>query len=232
VLRGVRLDHGGRGIHPGLHRCQRHRRAVGGAVPGAVAGHRQDRRDGPAPLLRVPRRQDRLLPRHRGHRPDPSHAPNLTVELRGARFMIMGSFDRIATETTHDHGLAGGGGPGGGGWGRRGSTCRFRGLASCRISVLSGRLLTGGMMRAVWLVLVAGFRRQWRSCVLLGLLIAVASGFVLASTAAGRRTDSAFPRYLASHGYDAIVFTVQPLPKLGPQDGVAQVTPVQMPFGG
>jgi hypothetical protein len=56
------------------------------------------------------------------------------------------------------------------------------------------------MMRAVWLVLVAGFRRQWRSWVLLGLLIAVASGFVLAATAAGRRTDSAFPRYVASHG--------------------------------
>jgi hypothetical protein len=32
------------------------------------------------------------------------------------------------------------------------------------------------MMRAVWVVLVAGFRRQWRSWVLLGLLIAVASG--------------------------------------------------------
>jgi hypothetical protein len=87
-------------------------------------------------------------------------------------------------------------------------------------------------MRAVWLVLVAGFRRQWRSWVLLGLLIAVVSGFVLASTAAGGRTDAAFPRYLASHGYDAIVYTVQPLPKLGPQDGVAQVTPVQMPFAG
>ena len=85
-------------------------------------------------------------------------------------------------------------------------------------------------MRAVWLVLVAGFRRQWRSWVLLGLLIAVASGFVLASTAAGRRTDAAFPRYVASHGYDAIVYTVQPLPQLGRQDEVAQVTPVQMPF--
>jgi hypothetical protein len=84
------------------------------------------------------------------------------------------------------------------------------------------------MMRAVWLVLVAGFRRQWRSWVLLGLLIAVASGFVLASTAAGRRTDAAFPRYVASHGYDAIVYTVQPLPKGVP--GVAHMTPVQMPF--
>jgi hypothetical protein len=83
-------------------------------------------------------------------------------------------------------------------------------------------------MRAVWLVLVTGFRRQWRSWVLLGLLVAVASGFVLASTAAGRRTDAAFPRYVASHGYDAIVYTVQPLPKGLP--GVAHVTPVQMPF--
>ena len=86
-------------------------------------------------------------------------------------------------------------------------------------------------MRAVWVVLVAGFRRQWRSWLLLSLLIAVASGFVLASAAAGRRTDSAFPRYVASHGYDAIVYTVQPLPKL-PQDVVAQVVPVQMPFYG
>jgi len=65
-------------------------------------------------------------------------------------------------------------------------------------------------MRAVRVVLVAGFRRQWRSWLLLSLLIAVASGFVLASTAAGRRTDAAFPRYMASHGYDAIVYTVQP----------------------
>ena len=62
------------------------------------------------------------------------------------------------------------------------------GLAPCRESLPSGKLLTGGMMRAVWLVLVAGFRRQWRSWVLLGLLIAVASGFVLASTAGGSQT--------------------------------------------
>jgi hypothetical protein len=87
-------------------------------------------------------------------------------------------------------------------------------------------------MRGVWLVLAAGFRHQWRSWVLLGLLIAVTSGFVLAAAAAGRRTNSAYPRYVASHGYDAIVYTVQPLPKLGPQDGVARVTPVRMPFGG
>ena len=85
-------------------------------------------------------------------------------------------------------------------------------------------------MRAVWLILAAGFRRQWKSWLLLSVLIAVASGFVLASAAAGRRTDSAFPRYVASHGYDAIVYTVQPLPQLGRLPEVAQVTPVQMPF--
>ena len=83
-------------------------------------------------------------------------------------------------------------------------------------------------MRAVWLVLVAGFRRQWRSWVLLGLLIAVTSGFVLAAAAAGRRTDAAFPRYLTRHGYDAIVYTAKPLPKRLP--GVAQLTPAQLPF--
>jgi hypothetical protein len=83
-------------------------------------------------------------------------------------------------------------------------------------------------MRAVWLVLAADGRRHWRSWVLLGLLIAVASGFVLASTAAGRRTDSAFPRYAASHGYDAIVYTVKELPKRLPE--VAHATPVQLPF--
>jgi len=47
-------------------------------------------------------------------------------------------------------------------------------------------------MRAVRLVFGAKFRHHWRSWLLLSLLIAVASGFVLAATAAGRRTDSAF----------------------------------------
>ena len=49
---------------------------------------------------------------------------------------------------------------------------------------------------------------------------------MLAAAAAGRRTDAAFPRYVTSHGYDAIVYTVKPLPKRLP--GLAQVTPVQM----
>jgi hypothetical protein len=87
-------------------------------------------------------------------------------------------------------------------------------------------------VRAVWLVFAAKLRRHWRSWLLLSLLIAIASGFVLAATAAGNRTDSAFPRYVASHGYDAIVYSVQPLPRLAGRPEVAQVTPVRMPFYG
>jgi FtsX-like permease family len=87
-------------------------------------------------------------------------------------------------------------------------------------------------MRAVRLVFAAKLRRHWRSWLLLSLLIAVASGVVLAATAAGRRTDSAFPRYVASHGYDAIVYTIRPLPRLARLPEVAQVTPVRMPFYG
>ncbi len=87
-------------------------------------------------------------------------------------------------------------------------------------------------MRAVRLVFVAKLRRHWRSWLLLSLLIAVAGGVVLAAAAAGRRTDSAFPRYVASHGYDAIVYSVRPLPRLARLPEVAQVTPVRMPFYG
>ena len=43
---------------------------------------RKDRGDGPAPRVHVPGRQDRLLPRHRGHRPDPGRAPGLTRQPR------------------------------------------------------------------------------------------------------------------------------------------------------
>jgi hypothetical protein len=87
-------------------------------------------------------------------------------------------------------------------------------------------------MGAVWLIFGAKLRLHWRSWLVLSLLIAVASGLVLAAAAAGRRTDSAFPRYVASHGYDAIVYSVQPLPGLARLPEVAQVTPVRMPWYG
>ncbi len=87
-------------------------------------------------------------------------------------------------------------------------------------------------MGAVWLVFGVKLRRYWRSWLLLTVLIAIVSGFALAATAAGRRTDAAFPGYVARYGYDAIVYTDMPLPQLARQPGVAQAVPIQMPFYG
>jgi len=53
---------------------------------------------------------------------------------------------------------------------------------------------------AVLLVFRTEFRRRWKSWTILVVLIAVVGGLVLASVAAGRRTASAFPRFVAAHG--------------------------------
>ena len=50
---------------------------------------------------------------------------------------------------------------------------------------------------AVRLVFGAELRRRWRSWLILVVLIAVVAGLVLAAAAAGRRTATAFPRFVA-----------------------------------
>lgn len=87
-------------------------------------------------------------------------------------------------------------------------------------------------MRAVPLVLAAQFRQQWRPWLVLSLMIAVVSGFVLAAAAAGRRTASAFPRFVADHGYDAIVYTYGPVPGIAHFPGVASVLTALNPANG
>jgi FtsX-like permease family len=87
-------------------------------------------------------------------------------------------------------------------------------------------------MRAVVLVLRGRFRQYGKSWLVLGLLVAVAGGFVLAAAAAGRRTAAAFPGYVARHGYDLVVYSAQPLPKLATLPDVRSVTPVQVTAGG
>ena len=67
-------------------------------------------------------------------------------------------------------------------------------------------------MRAIGVILAARFRRHLRGWLVLTLLVAIGTGLVLAAVTAGRRADSAFPRFVASHGYDAIVYGGQPLP--------------------
>ena len=67
-------------------------------------------------------------------------------------------------------------------------------------------------MGAVRLMFHAGLRRRWRSWLAVAFLISVVAGLVLAATAAGRRTESAFPRFVAAHGFDAVVYSFRPVP--------------------
>jgi hypothetical protein len=86
-------------------------------------------------------------------------------------------------------------------------------------------------VRAIWIILAARSRRQWRGWLLLTLLVTVGTGLVLSAVTAGRRADSAFPAYVAAHGYDAIVYTDRPL-KLATLPNVTQVVDIRGPFYG
>jgi hypothetical protein len=87
-------------------------------------------------------------------------------------------------------------------------------------------------MGAVWLVLHAEFRRRWRSWLILAVLIAVVGGLVLGAATAGRRTETAFPRFVIAHGYDFLVFNLTPVPGLAELPDVSSVTTAEEPFNG
>ena len=53
----------------------------------------------------------------------------------------------------------------------------------------------------------AQVRSRWKSWLLIVILITLVGGFVLAATAAGRRTNTAVPDFVAAHGFDATVYT-------------------------
>ncbi len=84
----------------------------------------------------------------------------------------------------------------------------------------------------VGLVFRAELRRRWRSWLALAGLIALVGGLVLGATAAGRRTATAFPRFVASHGYDYGVVNTQPMPRLAKLPEVASVTLARVPGTG
>ena len=86
-------------------------------------------------------------------------------------------------------------------------------------------------MRVIGVILAARSRRYWRSWLLLVLMVAIGAGIVLAAVTAGRRADSAFPRFVAAHGYDAIVYSGQPLP-LEQLPEVERVVETRAPFHG
>ena len=75
-------------------------------------------------------------------------------------------------------------------------------------------------------------RRRGRSWLAIALLISVVGGLVLAATAAGRRTESAFTQFVAAHGFDAVVYAAQPMPKIAKLPEVASVTTLVGPDNG
>ena len=86
------------------------------------------------------------------------------------------------------------------------------------------------MLALLRLLLRARFRHRWRSWLPLWLLVALASGLVLAGVAAGHRTATAFSRYEAVHGYDAYLFGFRPVPGITALPEVASAAPVSV-FG-
>jgi hypothetical protein len=87
-------------------------------------------------------------------------------------------------------------------------------------------------MGALRLLFRAESRRRWRSWLVLATLIAVVGGVALAAAVAGRRTDSAFPRFVAAYGSDAGVYAMRPMPKLAKLPGVSSATDAVGPFSG
>jgi hypothetical protein len=85
---------------------------------------------------------------------------------------------------------------------------------------------------SVLFVLQAESRRRWRSWLVLGILVAVIGGFILAATAAGRRTDAAFPQFVARHGFDADVYAQGPVPKIEHLPGVSSLAVITGPLTG
>jgi hypothetical protein len=87
---------------------------------------------------------------------------------------------------------------------------------------------------ALGLILRSELRRRWRSWLALALLIALVGGIVMAAAAAGRRTASAFPTFVQTHGLDALIFAPNgaPLPQLARYPAVASITTVPIAYNG
>ena len=87
-------------------------------------------------------------------------------------------------------------------------------------------------MAVVTLLLRAGLRQRWRSWLASAFLVALVGGLVLAGVATARATETAFPRYLSAHGYDAFFYSSGVLPRVATLPDVASATLVQSPVSG
>ncbi len=88
-------------------------------------------------------------------------------------------------------------------------------------------------MGSVGMVFHAQLRHRWRSWLAITILISLVGGVVMAAVAAGQRTDSAIPRFVAAHGFDAEVYSsTRPAPGIARLPGVTSATPVIGPDNG
>jgi hypothetical protein len=88
------------------------------------------------------------------------------------------------------------------------------------------------VVAVVTLLLRAGLRQRWRSWLASAFLVALVGGLVLAGVATARATETAFPRYLSAHGYDAFFYSSGVLPRVATLPDVASATLVQSPVSG
>ena len=65
-------------------------------------------------------------------------------------------------------------------------------------------------MGAVKFLLRAQLRHRWQPWLVMAVLVSVVGGVVLASAAAGRRTERAFPGFVAAHGFDVEIYSFGP----------------------
>ena len=82
------------------------------------------------------------------------------------------------------------------------------------------------------MVFLAQLHHRWRSWLAISFLISLVGGVVMAAMAAGQRTDSAIPRFVAAHGFDAEVYSILPAPGISRLPGVTSATAVIGPDNG
>ncbi len=87
-------------------------------------------------------------------------------------------------------------------------------------------------MGSMGMVFHAQLRHRWRSWLAITILISLVGGVVMAAAAAGRRTDTAIPSFVAAHGFDAEVYSILPAPAVARLPGVTSATAVIGPDNG
>jgi ABC-type lipoprotein release transport system permease subunit len=78
----------------------------------------------------------------------------------------------------------------------------------------------------------AELRNRLRSWLFLAFLVAIVSGTVLAGLAAGQRTATAYPRFVASYGFDAYAFALHPVPAIASLPDVTTSVLMRSPSAG